>query len=136
MTQTKIILAKFEKCLKTLENAIIASQKIENKENFEFFRDSVIQRFEYTLEIAWKTLKKTLEEIEWIECNSPKSCLKEWFNNEYINNLEIWFAMIDARNSTSHNYEEWNNNLLYDNILTYFKYFKSLYEAIKSGINR
>lgn len=135
MQQTKLILEKFGKSKETLCSAIIESQKIENKEKFEFFRDSVIQRFEYTTEIAWKTLKKALEEIEWLECNSPKSCLKEWFNNWYLDNLEIWFAMMDARNSTSHNYEEGNSVLLYENILTYIKYINLLYESIKQRLN-
>jgi len=135
MQKTKILLDKFSLSLKTLEDAILESQKKENKEKFEYFRDSVIQRFEYTAEIAWKTLKLALEEIEWIECNSPKSCFKDWFSNWYISNLKIYYSIIESRNSTSHNYEEWNSTVLYDNILTYIKYLKELYEQISAKSN-
>ena len=135
MQKTKILLDKFNLSLKTLEVAILESQKKENKEKFEYFRDSVIQRFEYTTEIAWKTLKLALEELEWIECNSPKSCFKDWFSNWYITNLKMYYSIIESRNSTLHNYEKWNSVVLYDNILTYIKYLKELYEQISKKSN-
>jgi hypothetical protein len=55
---------KFSKSLHSLAEAIDESKKKENHEKFEFFRDSVIQRFEYTTEQAWKLLKHVLFEIE------------------------------------------------------------------------
>ena len=55
---------KFSKSLRSLEEAIDESKKKENHEKFEFFRDSVIQRFEYTIEQAWKLLKHVLFEME------------------------------------------------------------------------
>ncbi len=112
-------LTRFSKSLQSLEEAIDASKKKVNKENFEFFRDSVIQRFEYTIEQAWKLLKHVLLEEEWLDCNSPKGTIKEGFQNGYITNIDIWFAMIEARNMTSHTYEEENADALYQNIITY-----------------
>jgi len=41
----------------------------------ELDRDGVIQRFEFTFELLWKTLKIFLGE-EGIECRSPKECLR------------------------------------------------------------
>jgi len=48
-----IILTTFEKALLSLEKAL------EQPKN-EFIRDSVIQRFEYTYELAWKMLRRFL----------------------------------------------------------------------------
>ena len=49
------------------------------QEDYPFFRDSAIQRFEFTVEIFWKCLKAYLKEREGIDCRSPKSCIREFF---------------------------------------------------------
>lgn len=41
-------------------------------------RDASIQRFEFTVELAWKSIQKFLAE-EKIVCQSPKFCLQEAF---------------------------------------------------------
>ncbi|MBT3727609.1 hypothetical protein HOG21_08465 [bacterium] len=43
-------------------------------------RDSSIQRFEYTFELSWKTMRYLLEKYDnEIEVRSPKQCLKTAF---------------------------------------------------------
>lgn len=44
----------------------------------EFLRDSAIQRFEFTFELAWKTLKVCLE-LEGLEARSPRASIREAF---------------------------------------------------------
>ena len=81
--------------------------KIED-EYYIFFRDATIQRFEFTVEILWKTLKNFLREIEGVECKSPKGCIKDFFSSGYLTEEEtrILLEMIDDRNLTSHTYHE------------------------------
>jgi nucleotidyltransferase substrate binding protein (TIGR01987 family) len=76
------------------------------KETDDLLRDGVIQRFEFTFELAWKTLKAVFEDEGLIGLNSPKSVLREAFAAELINDDELWLDMLNDRNSTSHIYNE------------------------------
>lgn len=67
--------------------------------------DGTIQRFEFCFELAWKTLKSVLESDGTL-CTSPKSCLKEAFHEGLITNEEGWLVLLEARNMTSHMYDE------------------------------
>lgn len=68
-------------------------------------RDASIQRFEFTVELAWKSIQKFLRE-EKIICRSPKECLKEAFKFGLIEDDPIWLQMIEDRNLTVHTYDE------------------------------
>ncbi len=68
-------------------------------------RDGVIQRFEFTFELFWKTLKFILE-YQGISCASPRQCLKEAFKMGLIEDDEIFLDMLSDRNLSSHVYEE------------------------------
>ena len=69
-------------------------------------RDGVIQRFEFTFELAWKTLKAVFEDEGLTGLNSPKTVLREAFVAELIKDDELWLAMLSDRNSTAHIYSE------------------------------
>jgi nucleotidyltransferase substrate binding protein (TIGR01987 family) len=72
----------------------------------DLLRDGVIQRFEFTFELAWKTLKAVFEDEGLIGLNSPKMVLREAFAAELIKEDELWLAMLNDRNSTAHIYNE------------------------------
>lgn len=69
-------------------------------------RDSAIQRFEFTLDLAWKTTKTFLEEFRGIRCTSPKGCFKEAFAQRIIDHDPYWLDLVDLRNDTVHTYKE------------------------------
>ena len=130
----------FESKFSNLENAInsfkeslIFSRKEKNNEKlFKMFRDSTIQRFEYSYELSWKFLKFILEKKEKeIETRWARQCLKTAFRLWYIDNLEIWFDMIDYRNKTSHEYEEDIADSLYDRAWEFLEEMIKFYEFIK-----
>lgn len=97
----------FEKALERLREAYLRT-KNSDKNDYYFFRDSAVQRFEFTVEIFWKCIKSYLREIEGIECRSPKSCIREFFSAGHLNEEEtiLLLKMIDDRNLTSHTYRE------------------------------
>lgn len=67
----------------------------------------LIQSFEYTHELAWKTLKDFLEEKGNVTTiYGPKDATKEAFKVGLIKDGEIWMNMIKSRNLTSHTYNE------------------------------
>jgi len=68
-------------------------------------KEGVIQRFEYTWELAWKTLKDLLEdEGIALATVTPKSAIREAFAAKLIKRGDDWMAALDARNKMSHVY--------------------------------
>jgi nucleotidyltransferase substrate binding protein (TIGR01987 family) len=92
-------------------------------------KEGLIKRFEFTLELAWKTLKdKMQEDGVIIDKISPKYILKLAYNNKYISNIEIWLMMINDRNLMSHTYNFNDfNKVLKALQSTYYTHFEELY---------
>ncbi|MCH3963138.1 MAG: nucleotidyltransferase substrate binding protein [Clostridium sp.] len=72
----------------------------------ELLRYGLIQRFEFTFELAWKTLKEVFKDEGLMELNSPKSVLKEAFSSGLIENEKLWINMLKDRNFTLYMYSE------------------------------
>ena len=66
----------------------------------------LIQRFKYTHELGWNTLKDFLEEHGTLNLYGSKDTTRAAFRAGLIENGEIWMAMIQSRNLTSHTYNE------------------------------
>ena len=90
--------------------------------------DGTIHRFEFTFELAWKTMKDYLEYEGIIaKTGSPREVIKEAFSSGLIENGEDWIDMMLARNSLSHLYDEETSRKIYDDIKNiYFKEIKNL----------
>lgn len=68
-------------------------------------KEGVIQRFEYTWELAWKVLKDYLEYKGIIlETITPAAAIKAGFSANIISDGDIWMKALDARNKMSHTY--------------------------------
>ncbi|MGH8530561.1 MAG: HI0074 family nucleotidyltransferase substrate-binding subunit [Nevskiales bacterium] len=91
-------IADYLKALTQLENA---ARQPKN----EFIRDSVIQRFEFTYELAWKLLKLRLE-AEGVIARTPKETLQEALQAGFIEDGNLWTELQRQRNLTSHTYKE------------------------------
>jgi len=109
-----------------------ALQRLEEGINFEpsneIIVDGVIQRFEFTFELAWKLLKDILE-YEGIEVKSPRSAIKEGYKAGLVSDGEAWIDMMIDRNKTSHVYEEKEAKAIYKKIKdAYIGLFKELKE--------
>jgi nucleotidyltransferase substrate binding protein (TIGR01987 family) len=69
-------------------------------------KEGVVQRFEYTFELAWKTLKDYLEEDGLvISPVTPRQVLKEAFSAKILSDGQVWINMLDNRNLLSHTYD-------------------------------
>jgi nucleotidyltransferase substrate binding protein (TIGR01987 family) len=79
-------------------------------------RDGVIQRFEFTTELAWKTMREYLITQDVMDINTPRAVLKEAFNNNIITDDEGWLQIMHDRNLTSHMYDEDDINKIFDKI--------------------
>jgi nucleotidyltransferase substrate binding protein (TIGR01987 family) len=96
----------------------------------ELGRDGVIQRFEFTFELFWKTLKIILNR-EGILCNilckTPRSCIKDGFKNGVVVTDEVYLDMLNDRNLSSHIYDAATSKEIYERVKK--KYGKKLEEA-------
>ena len=69
-------------------------------------KEGVIQRFEYSFELAWKTVKDFLEAGGLlITPVTPRQVLKDAFAAKVIANGQVWIDMLDHRNLLSHTYD-------------------------------
>ena len=69
-------------------------------------KQGLIQGFEFTHELAWKTLKDLLESRGNADIYGSKDATRQAFHLGLINAGEVWMDMIKNRNLTSHTYEE------------------------------
>lgn len=110
----------FEKAIKYLQESIVK----QNPSALE--KAGIIQVYEYTFELAWKTLKDYLEENS-VAVKFPRDTIKESFKYELLDNGEIWLDMLEKRNLMSHTYNETNAELAYHLIV--HEYFGALYNV-------
>jgi len=69
-------------------------------------KEGVVQRFEYTFELAWKTLKDYLvySGVAFDQI-TPRSVIKQAFATRIIKDGQIWIDMLEQRNLMSHTYD-------------------------------
>ena len=110
MTKSEVLIKinNFEKALNKLKEAVEKAQD-------DLDKDGVIQRFEFTIELLWKSLKAILN-YQGIECYSPRSCIKEAFKAYLIEDDEIILDMLEDRNKSSHIYSETTSEEIFERI--------------------
>ncbi|SHH90931.1 nucleotidyltransferase substrate binding protein [Clostridium grantii] len=78
---------------------------IQKDELNKFEVQGLIQCFEYTFELAWKTMKDYLE-IEGFEVKSPRSAIQVAFQTGLIIEGHMWIDALQKRNLMAHTYNE------------------------------
>jgi len=91
-----------------------------------FMRDSAIQRFEFCIDLAWKSLQQILYSEHGIRVNSPKETIRIAYENQLIHEPEKWLSMIDDRNLTSHTYDEELAEQIYVRLSEHLRVLKTL----------
>ncbi len=121
---------------KQLESALERWRESLDAEFSDLNRDAAIQRFEFSVELLWKTLKLYLEEKEKINCYSPRSCFREVKNifNLSEEEVEKCLQMVEDRNLASHLYSEKMANNLYKKLESYWEISERVFKAIRSQI--
>ena len=127
-------LKDFDNALQRLNESLEKTEVYREQEEYSFFRDSTIQRFEFTLEIAWKSIKHFLLEQEGIECRSPKACMREFFSTGHLDEVQITLLlqMIDDRNLATHTYHESLADEIFSHMEEYLGLLVSVYGMMKA----
>ncbi|MEZ4900563.1 MAG: nucleotidyltransferase substrate binding protein [Spirosomataceae bacterium] len=98
---------RWKQRFRNFENAL--SQLKQGIDYFEqnpidLVKEGIIQRFEFTHELAWKVMKDFLEYEGFRGIIGSRSATREAFNKSLISQGQEWMNMIDSRNETVHTY--------------------------------
>ncbi len=99
--------SSYEKALASLQRVLERSSTAPDDEDI---RDACIQRFEYTYELAYKMLKRQLEQelpsAEELDHLPFKELIRVGAERGLVADPQRWFDYRDKRNITSHTYDE------------------------------
>jgi len=95
-------LENYSRALALLQSALERGPDVLN----DLEKEGTVPRFEYTVELAWKSLKDYLQ-FSGVELTpvTPKSVMKAAFAARIIADGQLWIDMIDHRNLLSHKYD-------------------------------
>ena len=101
-----ILITNLEEVYKTLKQCYVDFQSNQNSVLIEYIEDSCVKRFEYTLETAWKLMKKILTKKygktqEELTINNIFRFMQGY---GYAENWENWKKYYELRNNTAHEY--------------------------------
>ena len=97
----------------------------------DYALDATIQRFEFSFELFWKTLKLLLENEAGVEANGPKPVLIAAYTQKWIDDEKKWIDLLKARNLTSHVYNEQRAHEIYELIQRNGPMMIATYGALK-----
>ncbi len=115
------------------KNKILTLEFIDTETERKIMRDSLIQRFEYSVDTLWKYLKEYLLQIKGITQNSPKPIFRSCLQANLVNTQETekLIEMVDDRNLTTHTYKEDLANTISEHIPAYLNLMEKLLQESK-----
>lgn len=128
---------KLSQSVKYIQENFNAEESLDDEILDEMIKEGLIQRFEYTHELAWNVMKDYAEYQGNPNIGGSRDASREAFQLKLVTNGHIWMDMITSRNKTSHTYNEETANEIYDKILKEyypaFIEFKDTMEEKRSG---
>ena len=113
--------SNYKRALDSLKSAVELANE---RELTDLEKQGMIQAFEYTHELCWKTMKDFIIEKDNQEVFGSKDAVRESFNLGLISDGESWMFMIESRNLSSHTYNNEVADEIVNNIInTYFDLF-------------
>ncbi len=99
-------------------------------------KEGMIQRFEFFMELSWKTIKDYMEHKNFVfDQVFPSHVIKEAYAAKLITNGEDWLSALDDRNKMSHTYDFKKFNEVIERISKrYIQCFSQLYETLSAEI--
>lgn len=93
----------YNKALGRLQEALTAVAKEPGNHLYEM---ATIQAFEFSIELGWKLLKDYLKFQGVPDISLPRDIVRQAFQAQLIQNGQTWIDMLEARNKTSHTYDD------------------------------
>lgn len=121
--------SNYDKALQQLTEAIESN----GANPVDIVKEGIIQRFEFTHELAWKVMKDYLEYEGFQNINGSRSATREAFNKGLIEQGQAWMEMIESRNRTVHTYHKNILEVEFSKIEgIYFPLFVDFYTKMKA----
>ena len=124
----------YERAFRLLREAVeLSTQRV----LADLEREGIIQRFEFTWELAWKLLNDLLvAEGIHLDTVTPRSVLRAAFTARLIQDGEGWMKALDARNRTSHPYDSAAVEQVVAEIAhNYLRLFDDLHRVVLTRLN-
>lgn len=124
---------RWQQRFSNLENAFDFLKEGLKKESLDPYQEAgIIQTFEFTFELSWKTLKDYLESMGTTVA-FPREAIKEAFAAQIIKDGHLWLEMLDKRNILSHTYNRKKASEAVQLIKTrYFPALEQVYLELKN----
>ncbi len=121
---------RWKQRFRNFEKAVLhLKEAVEKKNLSDLEKAGTIQIYEFTFELAWKTVKDYLEERA-VVVKFPRDAIKQGFLYQVIKDGDVWMDMIQKRNLMSHTYNEKNAELAYNLIVN--EYFGELFDVYQT----
>lgn len=128
--------SNYRKALRRLDEAIeIVSRKADWAESIDdLLQEGLIQRFEYTHELAWKVMKDYAEYQGYTDVRGSRDAFCKALEMGLIQDRR-WMESIEDRNLTSHNYDDETAQEINRRImLLYHPLFRTFEEEMLSNL--
>lgn len=113
-----------------LESALTRLRDALAQPKTEWTRDAAIQRFEFTFELAWKSVALAARK-EGVEVASPRRAWQAAFQLGWIDNDGLWLEMLEDRNRASHSYREATAEAIHSRLASYATAISALLLELK-----
>ena len=140
LTNYNKALAKLDQAVQRIKAEYYSAGKFDDElleAGDDIIIEGLIQRFEYTHELAWNVMKDFLKNRGTTEIYGSKDATREAYSTGLIADGQTWMSMIGSRNKTSHTYNEETANDIFLKILesyhTAFLEFQRIMEAKRSN---
>jgi nucleotidyltransferase substrate binding protein (TIGR01987 family) len=128
--------SNYKKALSKLTEAVeyIGRNDSENSSSIldEILKEGLIQRFEYTHELAWNVMKDYAEYQGNFDIKGSRDATREAYKMKLISKGDVWMDMISNRNKSSHTYDEETAKEIYSKIIAdYYPAFLDFHDSME-----
>lgn len=119
----------FERAFLLLQEAL--ENNLDSRSVLE--KEGIIQRFQYTFELAWKTLNDYLKYQGLVlDQTTPRAVIKQAFASGIIEDGQIWITILEQRNLMAHTYNKENFEKAISEISQhYLQAIRQVYKRLK-----
>jgi len=123
--KAELILPDFDRGLKRFEDAMNLDPVD------DIHRAGCIQYFEFTFDLAWKSIQAVATHYGLEPIKSPRVAFKTAFSQGWITKQEPWLRMLEARNRMSHVYNADEALTVYETLPDFTVPFRQLYLELR-----
>ncbi len=133
LSRLRYMADSYQSLLQEFSKKQLGKKEAELQENeLIVHRDALIKRFEFCYDLIWKFYKLLLVKEYAIDVASPKKVFQEGYQQNIFTkeDIEVLFEIIDARNETTHVYDEMVAETISKKILMFTPFLEKLLKKI------